>query len=120
MKTFLNRIAFALLITSLAGVTAFAKAKTEAVTFPTNIKINGTLVNAGRYELKFDDQTGELSVVKAGKVIARATTTTAKRDRKARALELRSTGNGNETQLIGVAFRGADSDIVLNGSQASR
>jgi hypothetical protein len=120
MKTFLNRIAFALLITSLAGVAAFAKAKTETVNFPTNIKVNGTLVNAGEYDLKFDDKTGELSVMKYGKVVARAATSTEKRDRKARAFEIRSTRSGSETQLIGVTFSGADQNIVLNGSQASR
>jgi hypothetical protein len=120
MKTILNRIALALLIASLAGLSVFAKGKTERVTFPTNIKINGTLVNKGVYDLKFDEKTGELSIIKGGKVIARATTSLAKRDRKAQSLEFKSTMNGDVAELISVAFGGSDENHVLNGSQASR
>lgn len=120
MKTTLNRIALAFLITSLAALSVFAKGKTETVNFPTDTKINGTLVKQGVYDLKFDDKTGELSIVKNGKVIARATTTSAKRDRKAETLELRSTSNGGETDLVSVAFGGSDENHVINGSQASR
>lgn len=120
MKTLLNRIAFALLITALASVSVFPKGKTETVTFPTDIKVNGTLVNQGVYDLKFDDKTGELSIVKGGKVIARATTSAVKRDSKAKTLELKSTVSGNEAQLVSVAFSGSDQNLVINGSQASR
>lgn len=119
MKTIFNRIALALLITSLAGLSVFAKGKTESVNFPTDTKINGTLVKHGVYDLKFDDKTGELSIVKNGKVVARATTTSAKRDHKAQTLELRSTNNGGETELVSIAFSGSDENHVINGSQAS-
>lgn len=119
MKTILNRIALALLITSLAALSVFAKGKTETVNFPTDTKINGTLVKQGVYDLKFDDKTGELSIVKNGKVIARATTTSAKRDRKAQTLELKSTLNRGETELVSVAFGGSDENHVINGSQAA-
>jgi hypothetical protein len=119
MKTLLNRIALALLITALASVSLFAKGKTETVNFPTNIKVGGTLVTKGDYDLKFDEKTGELSIMKGSKVIARATTSTAKRDRKARSLEVRSTGTGDDAQLVSVAFSGSDENLVLNG-QASR
>jgi len=67
MKTILNRIAFALLIASLTSVLVFAKGKSETVNFPTDIKINGTLVKQGVYDLKFDEKTGELSIVKNGR-----------------------------------------------------
>src|SRR5258707_15330777 len=96
MKTLLNRIAFALLITALASVAAFSKGKTEKVTFQTNIKVNGTLVKQGVYDLKFDDKTGELTIMKGSKVIAKANTSAAKRDRKAETLEIRTSGSGDE------------------------
>jgi hypothetical protein len=120
MKYFLSRIAIALLITSLGSVTAFAKVKKEKVTFPTNIKVNGTVVNKGVYDLKFDDKTGELTIVKDNKVIARATASLEKRENKARQFVLRSAGNGDDLQLTGVTFGGADHDVVINGSRASR
>jgi hypothetical protein len=120
MKSLLNRIAMALLITSLAGVSVFAKGKKETLNLLTNIKVNGTMVSKGVYDLKFDDKTGELSIMKGSKVIARATTSSIKRDRKAQTLELRTSGSGDETQLIAVAFSGSEENLVINGSQASR
>jgi hypothetical protein len=70
--------------------------------------------------LKFDDEKGELSIVKNGKVLAQASTTTAKRDAKAQKFELQLTGTGKERQLVGIAFAGAEQNIVLNSPSASR
>lgn len=120
MKSLFNRIAFSLLIVSLAGVAAFAKTKTERVSFPTNIKVNGTLINKGVYEVKYDDQAGEVTIVKGKKVIARATTTVEKRDRKAREFTFKSSGLGDDTQLIGITFAGSEQDVVISNSNASR
>jgi hypothetical protein len=120
MKSLFNRIAMALLISSLAGVSVFAKTKTETVRFPTNIKVNGTLINKGVYDLKYDDKTGELTIVKGGKVIARATASVEKRDSKASQFEFRSSGTGDDTQLTVVTFAGADHNVVVGNSQASR
>ena len=116
----LNRIAVALLITALATVSAFAKGKKETVTFPTNIKVNGTVVKQGVYDVKFDDKTGELSIEKGSKVIAKATASVEKRDKKAQRLELRTTGRGDDTQLIAVTFAGTDQVLNIGGSSASR
>jgi hypothetical protein len=120
MKSLLNRIAVALLIAALTSVAVFAKAKKETVSFPTNIKVNGTVVSKGVYDLKFDEKTGELSIVKENKVIARARASAEKRDKKARQFTFRSSGSGDETQLTSVTFAGADHDLVIGGSQASR
>jgi len=120
MKYFLSRIAIALLLTSLASVTALARVKKEKVTFPTNIKVNGTLVKRGVYDLKFDDKAGELTIVKDGKVIARANASVEKRQKQARQLITRSIGEGDDIQLTRVTFSGADHDVVISGSQASR
>jgi hypothetical protein len=119
MKSILSRFTLALLVVSLAGISAFAKGKKDTVTFLTNIKVNGTVVPKGVYDVKFDEKTGELSIVKNDKVVAKAMTSAAKRDRKARSLEVKSTGSGDDTQMISVAFAGADHDLVI-GSQASR
>jgi len=120
MKSILNRIAIALVITSLASVMAFAKTKTETVTFDSDIKVNGTVVSKGVYKLKFDDVAGELTIVKDGKIIARTSASVVKRDQKARQFQLRSAGSGEETQLIGVTFAGADHNVVVGNAAASR
>ena len=116
----LNRIAIALLITALATVSAFAKAKKETVRFPTNVKVNGTVVHKGVYDVRFDEKTGELSIEKGNKVIARATASVEKRDKKAQRLEFRTIGRGDDTQLMAVTFSGTDQELNISGSQASR
>jgi hypothetical protein len=120
MKSLIKQIGIGFVIASLTAVSAFAKTRTESITLTTNTTVNGTLVKKGTYQLKFDDEKGELSIVKDGKLIAHAGTTTEKRDGKARMFELRLTGTGEEQQLVGIAFAGAEQNIVLNGSSASR
>ena len=120
MKTLLNRIAVALLITALASLTVFPKSKIATVNFQTDITVNGTLVKQGVYNLKFDDKSGELTVMKGSKVIARSTTSATKRDRKTARLEIRTSRSGDDVQLTSVAFGGSDKNLVLNGSAASR
>jgi hypothetical protein len=120
MKSLLSRIAMALLITSLASVAVFSKTSKKTVTFETDMKVNGTLVSKGLYEVKFDDKSGELSIAKDGKVIARATAGMEQRERKARQFFLRSVGTGDNLQLAGVTFAGADHDVIISGTQASR
>ncbi len=120
MKSIINRIACALLITSLMSVAAFAKTKKETVTFPTDIKVNGTVLTKGVYDLKYDDAAGEITIARNGKVVARAAATVEKRDQKARQFQFRSLGSGNETELIGVTFAGADHNVVVGNANASR
>ncbi len=117
---FFNRIAVAFLIASLASVAAFAKTRSEKVTFLNDIKVNGTLVKKGAYDLKFDDQTGEVSIVKNGKVVARANSTMEKRQTKARRFEWKYAVQGDSAELTHVVFPGQDQNVVLNSAAASR
>lgn len=118
MKSFVNRITVALVIVALASVAAFAKTKKDTVTFPTDIKVNGTLVKQGTYDLKFNEETNELSVLKNGKVIAKANTRTEK-GTKARGTQFISIGSGDERQLLSVTFGGSDQRVVVSGSEAA-
>ena len=120
MKTLMKQIAIAFVIASLAAVSAFAKTRKESITLTSNTTVNGTLVKKGTYQLKYDDEKGELSIMKDNKVIAQATTTVEKRDGKARDFELRMSGSGSERQLTGIAFAGSDQNIQLSSSSASR
>jgi hypothetical protein len=121
MKSLIKQIGIAFVITSLTAFSAFAKTRKQSITLTTNTTVNGTLVKSGTYQLKFDDEKGELSIMKDGKVIAQANTTSEKRENKAaRNFELRLTGSGDQKQLVGIAFAGADQNLVLNGSSASR
>lgn len=120
MKSLISRIAIALIITSLMSVAAFAKTKKETVTFANDIKVNGTVITKGVYDLKYDDAAGEITIAKNGNVMARAAATIEKRNQKARQFQIRSVGSGDESQLIGVTFAGADHNVVVGNSNASR
>ena len=118
MKSIVNRIAVVVMIGALASVAAFAKTHKHRVTFENDIKVNGTVVKKGSYEVKFDDATGQLSINKNGKAVAQAMAKLEDRDKKANGFQLRSVGNGNETELIGMTFSGSDKDVVITGGGA--
>lgn len=120
MKAFMTRITLTLVIVALASVSAFSKTKTRTVTFDRSIKVNGTVLDKGKYDVKFDDKTAQLSILNNGKVVAQATTSIEKRQKKARSFEMRFDVSGNDKQLVAVTFAGTDQNIMLNSSAASR
>lgn len=120
MKSIVNRIMVVVMIGALASVAAMAKTHKQKVTFDNDIKVNGTVVKKGSYDLKFDDETGQLSIVKNGKTVAQTMARLEARDKKANGFQLRATTSGDETQLVGVTFGGWDKDIVVgNGGAAN-
>src|SRR5215208_7910438 len=119
MKSIVNRMVAVLMVGALTGVVAFAKVQKQKVTFENDIKVNGTLVKKGTYDVKFDDATGQLLIAKNGKTVAEATGKLETREKKANDFQLRSTVNGDETQLIGVTFGGSDKDVVITSGGAS-
>jgi len=119
MKSIVNRMVVVLLVGALTSVVAFAKTQKHNVTFESDIKVNGTVVKKGSYEVKFDDESGQLSILKNGKVVAEAMARTEQREKKASDFQLRSTTNGDETQLVGVTFGGSDKDVLISNNGAS-
>jgi len=119
MKSFVSRMLVVLMVGALASVVALAKVDKHRVTFDNDIKVNGTLVKKGTYDVKFDDQTGQLSIVKNGKVVAQAMARVENREKKASDFQLRSTVNGDETQLVGVTFGGSDKDVLITNGGAT-
>jgi hypothetical protein len=118
MKSIVNRMLVVMMVGALTSVMAFAKTQKHRVTFDNDMKVNGTLVKKGTYDIKFDDETGQLSIVKNGKTVAQATTRVEARVKKANDFQLRSTVNGDETQLVGVTFSGSDKDVLITNSGA--
>jgi hypothetical protein len=119
MKTFLNRIAIGFLICTLTSSAAFAKGKKESVKFPVNMKVNGTLIPKGTYDVKFDEDKGELSIIKDNKLIARTSATVEKRVRKAHDYLLHSAGTGDDIQFTGITFSGSDRNVLVSSTAAS-
>ena len=119
MKSIVSKLVAVVMVGALTSVVAFAKVQKEKVTFDTDIKVNGTVVKKGTYDLKFDDESGQLSISKNGKVVVQAMAKAEQREKKANDFQLRSTTNGDETNLIGVTFNGSDKNVVITGSGSS-
>lgn len=119
MKSIVNRIMVVVMVGALTSVAAFAKTHKERVTFDNDIKVNGTVVEKGSYDLKFDDETGQLSIIKNGKVVVETMTKLEARSKKAKGFQLRAVGDGEATQLVGVTFGGSDKDVVITSGGAT-
>ena len=120
MKTILSRLAVVLVVGALSSVVALAKVHKNKVTFNGDIKISNTLVKKGTYDVKFDDETGQFTVLKNGKVIVQSSAKLEQREKKASDFRMRST-SGDDAQLLGVTFGGEDKEVVIstNGAQSS-
>ena len=119
MKSIVNRIVVVVMVGALASVAAMAKTHKQKVTVDSDIKVNGTLVKKGSYEVKFDDETGQLSIMKNGKTIAQSMARLEAREKKANTFQLRATTAGDEKQLVGVTFGGWDKDVIVSNSGAA-
>ena len=123
MKRFIKGFFIALVITSLTAISALAsdntKVEKKAVTFPENVMVNGTLVKAGDYDVKFDEGTGELSIIRNGKVIAKTAAHVQARTEKAKSTSLRTIDKGGNPELIGVTFGGETRDVMVGTSGSS-
>ena len=117
MKTILSRITVLLVVGALSSVVASAKVHKDKVKFDTDIKINDTLVKKGTYDVKFDDEAGELKILKNGKVVVQSMAKLEQRDKKANEFRMRSS-SGDVDQLLGVTFNGQDKEVVLTNNAA--
>jgi len=128
MKRFMKTFFAALIVGALASFSALAagdkgKVDKKMVTFPEDVMVNGTLVKAGDYEVKFDESTNELSIIKNGKVQAKTPAHVEARSDKAKNTALRTADKGGATELIGVTFGGSNRDVMVgaggstNGTQ---
>jgi len=120
MKRFMKSFFVALVIGALASLSVMAgdkgKVEKKAVTFPDDVMVNGTLVKAGEYEVKFDEGTGELSIIKNGEVKAKTPAHVEQRSDKARSTALRTVDKGGNVELLGVTFGGSNRDVMVGAS----
>jgi hypothetical protein len=123
MKRFIKGFFLALVIGALASISAFGgdKDRTEkrTVTFPENVSVNGTVLKAGDYDIKFDESAGELSILKNGKVKAKTAAHLEARNDKARSTALHTREENGTVALVGVTFSGWNQTVVVGGSGAA-
>jgi len=113
MKLLINGLMVACLLVTLAGATAFGNTKKSSIAFSVDTKVNDTLVKKGKYEAVFDDQSGELSIFKGAKLIAKTSARIEKRDQKARGTEVQTVLEGMDQKLVGVTFSGSYENLIV-------
>src|ERR1044071_4122003 len=103
MNCFMKGIFAAAVISGLVSIGAFAgdKGKTEkkSVTITDDVTVNGTVLKPGDYQVKFDESSGELSILKDGKVKAKAPAHLQARNDKAKDTSLRMVDKGGVAEL---------------------
>jgi hypothetical protein len=122
MKRFITSITCALAIALVAslGVAAKDKTKKKTVEFTQDVMVNGTLLKAGTYDVKFNEETGELSVIKNGKVKATTTAHLEQRSHEAKDTAVLIVNTpGAVAELKGIAFGGSNSNVIVSGSGGS-
>jgi hypothetical protein len=122
MKRFITVFVCTLAITVIAsmGVAAKDKTKKKTVEFTQDVMVNGTLLKAGTYDVKFNEETGELTVIKNGKVKATTTAHLEQRSNEAKdtAIIIANTG-GAVAEFRGITFGGSNQNVVVGGSGGS-
>jgi hypothetical protein len=120
MKSFMKNTVMALAMIALVSLGAFAagkdKVKKETVTLLSDVSVNGTPLKAGTYEIRFDEKTGELAILRDGKIKAKTTVRSEERSDKAQTTAIRTDRKGNIAELISVTFAGSNQNLVVNGS----
>lgn len=120
MKTYLFRSFVAVIVLALATVTAFAKVKKVRLAFADDVMVSGTLVKAGTYDFRFNHDTGELSILKEGKVQVKTTARLEARSDKAKYTGIRTRKTGGVTEFTGLVFDGQMQEVVVTSPAARR
>ncbi|KAF0199988.1 MAG: hypothetical protein FD167_5776 [bacterium] len=92
----------------------YADGKGKKVEISQDVVINGTEVKKGRYEVKFDDEIGEMSVWQGDKLIAKSSARKGLRKNKAIATELLTSKQNQSSILRGIILGGGQETILLN------
>jgi len=121
MRQYLLRSFVAVIVCALATVTAFAgKVKKVHLTLSDDVMVSGTLVKAGTYDFHFNEETGELAILKQGKVKAKTTARFEQRADKAAETGLRTRKVGNVREFTGIVYGGSNQEVVVTEPSARR
>ncbi|HMJ24210.1 MAG TPA: hypothetical protein VK475_00185 [Pyrinomonadaceae bacterium] len=114
-----NQLVGMVLVGAIAGGGAFAKEIKKEVTFSQPVAVNGTLIKEGTYEVVFDDQTNELSIVKGRRVVARAPAQLEKREERNRAVYVTRQDSTNAV-LLAVVLKGNNQATLVNSGDSAQ
>jgi hypothetical protein len=118
MKKIVNRMVVLFAVAAITSAAALADTSRKEVTFAESVTVNGTLVKRGTYEVRFDEQTNQLTIARGRKVIAIAE---AKLEKMGgadhdRYVVIRSATNdaGEPPALLSISLKGGNQATIIN------
>jgi hypothetical protein len=121
MKRFVNRMVVLLMVGAMASVLAFGKTSKKDVTFAQSVMVNGTVVKPGTYSVAFDDGTGELTITRDTKVIARTPARLEKQEGNSQVSYETRAGDDSPAGaavLVSVTFKDRNRATVINAGES--
>lgn len=112
------RVALALALCLAAAGTAFAKVKTQKLTFGSDFWVGSTLVKAGTYKVIYDDKTGEVSINDKTTTLARANVKVEQREKSKAGWDVVLASKGGGLALVSLAFPGDKQNLVVGDTTA--
>jgi hypothetical protein len=97
----------------MASLTALAATTTRQVTFSRVVTVNGTPVKAGTYKVKFDDTTGEFTILDGKKVVAKATARLEKLEADTQS-SYSMKAEGENSVLVSIVMNSRNRAVIVN------
>ena len=119
MKIKATIIAAALILCATAGTMALAKNKIHTINFDQNVTVNGTVVKKGEYQAKFNEQTGEFTLMEGKHVVATATAKEEMLNRKASGTTFDLKGADGPAALTKITFGGERYALLIGDAQTA-
>src|SRR5882672_745900 len=121
MIKLVNQLAVVILVGAIASSVASAEVIKKEVTFSQPVVVNGTIVKSGTYNVVYDDQTKELSIVKGRKVVARAPALLEKREQRDHAVYVTRVkeGDSNNAVLVSVTLKDGNQASIVNSGDGN-
>jgi len=113
MKKFFARAVAAAAVCALAATSAFADGKSGRIKITEDFQLDGAAVKKGTYEVSFDEQAGELSLKRGGKVVAKAKARAEQIGSKSRNTTFTIGEEGGGRVLRSVTFEGDRETVVV-------
>jgi hypothetical protein len=122
MKRFVNRLVVLVMVGAMTSVLALSKTTKKEVTFGQAVMINDTQVKPGTYSVEFDDETGELTIIKDKKVVARTQARLEKLDGNSEATYVTRTEADSPAEtavLLSVTLKDRNQATIVNDGDSN-
>jgi hypothetical protein len=112
-------ISLALTLCALASTMALAKSKSHMITFDQDMLVNGALVKKGEYQVRFNEQNSELTILNGNRAIVTATVKEETLAKKAPVTTFDVKTGDKGLMLTKITFGGDRYSLLFSDNQAA-